>query len=140
MSSKVGVMFNATYGGFQISMDAVAKYIALKSEMGIDMSEVNPRILARSIDRTDEVMVSIVRDLGEKANCRFSKIEIEWIPEKYRNHISIGEYDGYESIHIDFHSYKLDKIRKILEEEMESTNKLECIGKVLDEEEESWDT
>ena len=138
MSDRVGVLFNATYGGFQISMEAVAQYIALKSKMGIDMSEVNPRILARSIDRTDETMVSIVKELGEKANCKFSKIEIEWIPKIYKNHVSIGEYDGYESIHIDFHSYKLDKIRKILEEESEATSKLACIGKVLDEEEESW--
>jgi hypothetical protein len=138
MSNKIGVLFNATYGGFQISREAISRYLDLKSKNGVDMSGVNPKFLAKDVDRTDEIMVSVVKELGDKANCRFSKIEIEYIPEKYKNHVSIGEYDGYETVRIDFTSYKLDRIRKILDKEGESTHKLQCIGQVLDEEEENW--
>jgi hypothetical protein len=133
----VEVMFNKCFGGFQVSQEAVDKYILIKKMTGVDMSNVDVFSLPRGIDRTDEVMIEIVKELGEKANCKYSEIKIKSFPYKYKDYIEIGEYDGYESAEVNFKAYKLETIKKICfdSNEINQEAKLIKIMEILQENE-----
>lgn len=99
------IVYNACYGGFSLSDQAIEMYLDLK---GIEYTKVkeawgsNYRIAgdeyfhSRYIDRADPTLVHVVETLGEKANGKFAELRIEDIPKGtlYR----IDEYDGYKSI------------------------------------------
>jgi len=135
--SVVEVMINRCYGGFKVSPQAVERYIYLKKILGCDIpADVHHDTLARGIERTDEVMIQIVKELGDNANCPpTSKIELKSFPSKYAQHIKIGEYDGYESVYVDFQEYKLAKIKQVCfdEKEISNDNKINIIIDILSE-------
>ena len=104
------VVYNACYGGFVLSNEAIRLYLKLKEipfeerkdkynntmfckPSGTDWS------LYETIDRvnrTDPALVQVVETLGVKANGSCAKLRIVDIPEgtMYR----IDEYDGFESV------------------------------------------
>lgn len=49
---------------------------------------------AREIKRDDPALIAVVKKLGSKANCRYSKLEIVEIPDDVE--YTIEEYDGIE--------------------------------------------
>lgn len=48
-------------------------------------------------DRTDETLISVVEDLGDKANGTYAKLKVVEIPDDVNYYID--DYDGLESIH-----------------------------------------
>jgi hypothetical protein len=50
-----------------------------------------------NLERTDPILVQVVEEMGEKANSRYSELEVVTIPDDVD--WEIDEYDGYESIH-----------------------------------------
>jgi hypothetical protein len=100
------VVYNACYGGFSLSDEAVEmylnlkglKYTKIKEEWGSSSYDVeeNKVFYDRRIERDDPVLVQVVEKLGDKANGECAKLLIEDLPKGtlYR----ITEYDGYESI------------------------------------------
>lgn len=55
------------------------------------------------IKRDDLTLISVITDLGEKANADHAKLEIFEIPNSVKWHIT--EYDGYETIREDHRSW-----------------------------------
>lgn len=106
------VMYNACYGGFGFSHRAVSMYNA--------RTQAKLRGMAYDIDRTDKVMAGVVKELKEAANGFASKLKIINIPEKYRSCINVSEYDGMESVSIDFDKYRLSQIAAIIKEATEA--------------------
>ena len=53
---------------------------------------------------------------------------------KYAAYYSIGEYDGYERVQVEYESYKLDAIWAVLDDESikDIATKSECIWSILD--------
>lgn len=100
------VVYNACYGGFSLSDEAVEmylnlkglKYTKIKEKWGSSSYDVeeNKNFYDRRIERDDPVLVQVVEKLGDKANSECAKLRIEDLPKGtlYR----ITEYDGYESI------------------------------------------
>lgn len=99
------IVYNACYGGFSLSDEAVRMYLDLKGyKYTEDFSYfVTPfkvegweDFYDRDIDRADPILVEVVKKLGDKANGSCAKLRIEDLPKGtlYR----ITEYDGYESI------------------------------------------
>jgi len=99
------IVYNACYGGFSLSDEAIEMYLDLK---GLKYTKTPDRwgshytvegdshFYNRDIDRADPVLAQVVETLGEKADGDCAKLEIEDIPAGtlYR----ITEYDGYESV------------------------------------------
>ena len=117
------VVYNARYGGFGLSKEAVLRYAELK---GITLYEYKDKHTMSGfhmwtkvpqeeydkmnreqqnglwfsdddIDRDDPILVQVVEELGsEKASGRCANLVVEDIPKgtAYR----ITEYDGYETI------------------------------------------
>ena len=99
------IVYNACYGGFSLSDEAVEMYLALKGfrytktpdRWGSHYTvEGDPDFYNRDIERDDPILALVVETLGERANGDCAKLRIEDLPKGtlYR----INEYDGYESI------------------------------------------
>ena len=81
------VVYNACYGGFGLSSEAIELYAQKTNEKSFSHYD---------LQRADPILIEVVEELGEKANTRFSDLQIVDIPvgELYR----IDEYDGLETV------------------------------------------
>jgi hypothetical protein len=107
------VMYNACFGGFGFSKEAIRLYNQRYAE--------SPEILMQTsletgwdISRTDPVMIQVVRELGPRANSLHSRIRLEEIPSQYANYYSITEYDGNETVHIHYEQYAIECIEAVM--------------------------
>ena len=85
----VGIVYNACFGGFGLSDQAIARYAEIKG--------VHPAsIYHRDIPRNDPVLLQVALELKSRANTVFSSLQIEYLPKgtRYR----IAEYDGLEAV------------------------------------------
>lgn len=87
------VVYNDCYGGFGLSDEACALYRQISGNDITTYGHIgdggyNP------IVRHDPVLVQVVEQLGERANTRFSQLEIAEVSGPYR----IDEYDGSETV------------------------------------------
>ena len=82
------IILNKCYGGFGISDEAMDMYF-----------ERTGRKISRYCNnlRNDPILISIVKDLGTKANGSASKLVVVDIPDGLD--YVIDEYDGIETLH-----------------------------------------
>ena len=103
------VVINDDFGGFGLSNQAIERLFELKNWKLIkqDRDTGVTFYYKESIDnynlfdeyalpRDDSDLVQVVKELGEKANNRFSSLKIVNIPDDVKWHIN--EYDGKEHI------------------------------------------
>jgi hypothetical protein len=98
------VVYNACYGGFGLSNEAMDRMI----ELGYDGLELNPKYDPKSesmfnckyygddnIPRHDPILIQVVEELGsEVASADCAQLAIDVVYDSYR----IDEYDGNESV------------------------------------------
>lgn len=104
------IVYNACYGGFSLSDEAIRMYLDLKGYKyteekdrwgtNFDVEGMEGFYHRNDIDRADPVLAQVVETLGDKANGSCAKLRIEDLPKGtlYR----ITEYDGYESIETNY--------------------------------------
>ena len=110
---EIEVLFNDCYGGWQISNKANKLYTLRKTK------DSNYYIRRRS----DPILVQIYKELGDEFDGgKYSKTGIEKIPKKYENHYIISEYDGLESVEIDYTKYELDNLKQKIKEILENNS------------------
>jgi hypothetical protein len=96
------VVINTCYGGFSLSILAQEEYLRRKGVkipekgawdrfFGIDDYEG-----VEEIDRTDPVLVSIVEEMGDRADGKYAELKVVEIPDGIQ--WSIHQYDGIEWI------------------------------------------
>lgn len=92
------VAINCCYGGFGLSDEAYKMYVELKSKTNTN-GVSNEEDDELDFNRTDQLLIQVIEELGQKANGFCSKICLVEIPigTKYR----ITEYDGFEGIQIE---------------------------------------
>jgi len=125
------VMYNARFGSFSFSSEAIAEYNIRKP------SDVPPIRMSTcvDIDRTDSIMAQICREMGPKANGMFSKIQIEDVPVRFSECYAIREFDGLETVCISLRKYQLECILRILDTiTMSNDEKIKMIKLVFSEE------
>lgn len=105
------IVYNACHGGFGLSPVAIVRYFELRGisvtpeyesdalrHFGLAKYRRDDGTILDKLDfaRHDPLLVKVVEELGEKANGRFAKLQIEKVRKgaRYR----IDEYDGYESV------------------------------------------
>lgn len=117
----IEVMYNDCYGGFRFSKLALDEYNknCIFESNGFD------------IDRNDPIMIGLCKQLGPAVNGPHTKIKIQMIPKIYQHYYDIDEYDGKETIVIDYTTYKLDTIKNIMTLEISNEEKLKRIDKIL---------
>ena len=83
------VVINVCYGGFDLSDEAVERYLELRPD--IDATYFN----TWEVDRTDPALIQVVEELGDQASFEFgTNLKIVEIPDGVKWHIA--EYDGAE--------------------------------------------
>lgn len=126
MDDFIEVMYNAKYGGFNYSPQAMQKYCEKTGKEYKDYQYSE----CLGIERTDKVMIEIVKELGMEANGPYANIQIAKIPIQFEKHICYGEYDGYESVGVNYEAYRLQSIRDIVSDG--DGEKIERIRNVLE--------
>lgn len=126
MDDFIEVMYNAKYGGFNYSPQAMQMYCEKTGKEYKDYQYSE----CLGIERTDKVMIEIVKELGMEANGPYANIQIARIPRQFEKHICYGEYDGYESVGVNYEAYRLQSIRDIVNDR--DGEKIERIRNVLE--------
>jgi hypothetical protein len=101
------IAYNACYGGFSLSNEAILHYANLKditlykgksNSLYFTSQDLKDKscFLDRDISRTDPDLIKTIETLGPKANGHFANLQIRDLPigTKYR----IDEYDGNEAV------------------------------------------
>jgi hypothetical protein len=107
---KIQVLYNGCYGRWHPSAKACELYKIRKIINGIYIRR-----------RSDPVFIQIFNELGDEFDDKYSKTMIIEIPKIYENYYEIEEYDGLESVTINYTKYKLDKIENKIKEVLQST-------------------
>jgi len=126
--AHIYIMYNTCYGGFRPSDAAIEEY-KRRSPDG-----KNPRLF--ELDRDDQVMAQIVKEMGSAANGQFSDIKLQRIPVEYRDFYTIHEYDGLETVLLNHNVYQLEAIKSLVKDRtLSKTDKLARIAAVVSQEE-----
>ena len=111
---EIEVLLNDCYGGWQISNKANKLYKLRKTTN--DSSNYIRK-------RSDPILVQIYKELGNEFDGgNYSKTGIEKIPKKYENYYIISEYDGLETVEIDYTRYELDHLKQKIKEILENNS------------------
>jgi len=110
---EIEVLLNDCYGGWQISNKAKKLYELIRTK------DSNYYLRRRS----DPILVQIYKELGDEFDGgKHSKTGIEKLPKKYEKYYIISEYDGLESIEIDYTKYELDHLKQTIKENLENNS------------------
>ena len=85
------IVYNACYGGFGLSTQAIARYCQLKNIMDV------PKYFdGCDISRTDPALIQVIEELGDDANASCAELRFHELASGtlYR----IEEYDGNETV------------------------------------------
>jgi hypothetical protein len=101
MSATFPVIINVDFGGCSLSEHVMKEYNAIPG--------VTPIKSPYIFDRTDERLAFLV-----DTSPHGSSLVVKNIPVKYKNHYTIEEYDGSETITVNFAQYQVAMIKEIL--------------------------
>jgi hypothetical protein len=118
----VPVVINECYGGFDISADVLTEY----------NKKTNKDLKYCGVNRTDPILIDIIRKLGKKSFAKFAYLSIYLIPDFMLEYYDIKEYDGLEHIVLLPDKYKIDQIRIINNSDYSPEKKFKKINKILD--------
>lgn len=123
----IGVLYNTCYGGFCLSYEAVTLINRRYAEVGkSSITELS------DISRTDPDVLEVYRQLGsDNFSGRNSKIAVEYIKKKYENFYKIDDYDGIESVIIDYSNSVITQINNILNSDVPDSEKITSIKYTL---------
>jgi len=133
----IRVLYCDVYGGWNLSRKAIKMYRERTGKINTENPENN--IYYLHIERHDPILLEIYNELGTEFDGKYSHSEIEEIPKKYENYYTITEYDGLETVVIDYHKYDKDmykiNIETILKSEMNNDDKIKELEKFVFEHE-----
>jgi len=102
MSYKV--VYNSVFGGFGMSKKGLAEYNRLTSKNVIH---------AEAIASDDPILIHLVETMGDAIHTEYSKLKIKEFPMKYKGFLKWADYDGRESVCIDYEQYLISNIRDV---------------------------
>lgn len=108
---KIPVLINSSYGSFELSNFGINEYN--RRMLIIDKDYKIKKDIDESY-RYDPLLIEIVKELGENANSKYSKLKIVYIYKELRDYVEITEYDGKEEIDYNINYYLLKKIKDIV--------------------------
>ena len=105
-SEEVGIALNGCYGGFELSEWARDKLKHRAREDGY----------IPKLERTDPELIQLIETHGSKVNGPFSSLRVEYMPKDYakKKCYTIEEYDGTESLVLQYDKYNVTRVREIL--------------------------
>jgi hypothetical protein len=119
------VVYNASHGGFGLNERAFAEYNRRASK-NVKFND--------SIDRMDTVLIDMVETMGNTINETFSKLKVKEFPIKYKSFLWWHEYDGNETVKVDYDKYLIHHIKLIKDNNnITAEEKMKLIQELYDE-------
>ena len=117
MSYKV--VYNSKCGGFGMSQEGLSEYNRMSSQNVIGYY---------CIDRDDPILIHLVETMGKEIDDECSRLKIKEFPMKYKSFLKWTEYDGRETVSIDYKQYLIFNVRAIYDDtNLSSDEKIERI-------------
>lgn len=132
----IGVLYNSCYGGFTISEHAIKTYNIKMLEIDSNYKpiEVDTQECYKRVKRHDPIMIEVYNQIGFYFNTGYSNVKVEYIKKKYEDFYYISEYDGLESVKIYINKYKVESIKKIVNNnDINSDEKINQIREIINE-------
>ena len=113
------VVYNDCHGGFDLSTHALNEYNKRTSK-NITLPDY--------IDREDLVLIEMIETMDPiKINSKNSKLKIKEFDKKFKLFLSWYEYDGKETISINYDKYIVQNIKLIIDTNSSANEKIEFI-------------
>lgn len=122
MSYKV--VYNARHGGFGLSKEGLDAYNQLSSEHVID---------DELIERDDPILIHLVETMPHTIHDKNSRLKIKEFPMKYKSFLSWYDYDGKETVSIDYDEYLIYSIQHVIHTQLSSDEKIARIQELYTE-------
>lgn len=119
------VVYNNCYGGFDLSTSGLEEYNRRTSK-NITLPDY--------IEREDPILIEMVETMDRKEiNKKHSKLQIKEFPLKFKAFLLWHEYDGQESVRIDYNKYIVHNVKFILDTNTIDREKIELITKLYND-------
>ncbi len=146
----IDILYNDGYGDYCLSKEAIELYIKKKPDAIIykdyddgEDDKIDYEQMSYKISRSDPLLIEIFHKIGDKINSTrmFNNklitvcyIQIVRILKKYENYYHFHDYDGLETLNIDYDTYVVDNIKTILNDDsIISDDKVTKCKKILDD-------
>lgn len=124
VESTFKIVYNKGYGGFGMSQSGLEEYNR-RTLLNVLYSDI--------IDRSDPILIEVVETMGKDINDENSSLAIKEFPIKYKSFLKWYEYDGKETVRIDYDAYLIHYIRVVMNEMMSSDEKVHYIEQLYKE-------
>ncbi len=113
------IVYNDCYGGFDLSARGLNEYNRRTSRN---------IVLPDYIDREDPILITMIETMDAKdINSKNSKLKIKVFDKKFKEFLLWYEYDGKETVSIDYNKYIVKNIESILYIDITADEKIELI-------------
>jgi hypothetical protein len=109
----IEVLYNAAYGGYNLSEKAMKMFEERKTIEEVRYAEY---------DRDTPLILQIFHELGDEFSGKCCRVKSKKIKKKYENFYNITEYDGKERVEIDYYKYEL--VSTLLDDTMTDSEKI----------------
>ena len=79
-------------------------------------------IHAEAIASDDPILIHLVETMGDAIHTEYSKLKIKEFPMKYKGFLKWADYDGRESVCIDYEQYLISSIKDVKNDPSTSYN------------------
>ena len=116
------VVYNDCHGGFDLSEQGMTEYNHRTSQLVTDPD---------GITRDDPVLLHMVETMDPRViNSRVSRLKIKEFPIIFREFLEWSEYDGLESVRVDYHKYIVRTVKSVLEADVSAEEKIGRISQL----------
>jgi hypothetical protein len=114
------IVYNNSHGGFDLSTHALNEYNRRTSQN---------IVLPDYIDREDLVLIDMIETMDPtKLNSKNSKLKIKEFDIKFKEFLLWYDYDGKETVNINYNKYIVQNVKLILDINISSDEKIELIS------------
>ena len=115
------VVYNDCHGGFDLSEEGMAEYNHRTSQL----------TYPEGISRDDPVLLHMVETIDPAViNSKNSRLTIKEFPVAFRDFLEWREYDGKESVRVDYHKYIVHTVKSVLEADVSAEEKIGRISQL----------
>ena len=118
------VVYNNRYGGFGMNQYGLEEY---------NRRTLHNITYADVIDRSDPILIEIVETMGKDVNDKNSRLAIKEFPIKYKSFLKWHDYDGNETVQIDYDKYLIYHVRAVKNEMISPFEKIVRIDQLYKE-------
>ena len=118
------VVYNDRHGGFDLSEQGMAEYNHRTSQL----------TYPDGISRDDPVLLHMVETMDPAViNSKNSRLKIKEFPIAFRDFLAWSDYDGKESVRVDYHTYIVHTVKSILEADVSAEEKIKRISQLYED-------